>query len=72
LSEKAEEGSTEACFVLGFIYATGVGTIRNYSAAAQWIKKAARRGDADAQWLMGCFAEYGLGGIPKNTTAALR
>jgi|GEM_PF-3561687 len=72
LLAKAADNNTDACYILGIMFLVGIRTRKNYAKAARWIKKAAKNGDMDAQWLMGYFAKRGLGGIRKSMNAEYR
>jgi len=55
---------------LGMIYHNAIGVERDPVEAARWWDKAAARGDADAQVMLG--AAYQLGaGVPQDGVAAL-
>ena len=45
----AEAGATEAQYILGVIYETGLGVPRDAAEAARWYRLAAEQGDAWAQ-----------------------
>ena len=68
---EAKNDNVDACVLLGVLYIDGSGVKKDPVRAASWINKAARAGDAEAQYLLGHFAEWGIG-MAKNARAALR
>ncbi len=70
LIRAAEEGVTEAQFILGNGYYTGIGITQDHKAAAIWFAKAAEQGHVQAQFLLANC--YGLGnGVPVDYQAAI-
>src|SRR5262245_25385823 len=49
----AEQGRSQAQFMLGTLYAGGKGVTQDYSAAVNWYQKAAENGDANAGFSLG-------------------
>ncbi|MCF6293252.1 MAG: sel1 repeat family protein [Robiginitomaculum sp.] len=54
---------------LGFFYADGDGVKQDYKQAVKWLKRAAERGDANAQGRLGLLYADGKG-VPLNPAAA--
>lgn len=52
LRVRAERGDASAQFDLGFSYAIGQGTAKDYAEAVKWFRKATEQGD-----VLGLFAE---------------
>jgi tetratricopeptide (TPR) repeat protein len=64
----AEQGSTEAQFTLGYMYANGIAFTKDNSKAMEWFQKAveqfqeaAKSGSAEAQFNLGYLYAYGEG-----------
>ena len=49
LMRKAQQGDASAQCNLGNLYAGGHGVVRDFAAAAEWYRKAAEQGHADAE-----------------------
>ena len=66
----AEQGDVGNQYLLGYMYANGLGVAHDDSAAATWFRRAAERGHADAQLkLAGMYAKGR--GVPQSDAAAL-
>jgi hypothetical protein len=65
LQTQAAQGSAEAQYYLGMIYANGRGVPQDYAAARGWYEKAAAQGYAMAQYNLGTLYFYGQG-VPQN------
>ncbi len=64
-------GSPEAAWMLGFLYANGLGVPKDAQEALHWYRRAAEGGHAGAMFdLAGMFAEGQ--GVPKNAEEAVR
>ena len=58
LKKSAEQGNSDAQFLLGFCYYQGHGVNKDYFAAVSWFQKSAEQGHAGAQALLGtCYLE---------------
>ncbi|MGH7180653.1 MAG: tetratricopeptide repeat protein [Nitrospiraceae bacterium] len=66
----AEQGQAEAQFILGGLYANGLGVLQNDQEAVKWYHKAAGQGHALAQVLIGTFYANGEGGVPQDLVRA--
>lgn len=66
----AEQGSAEAEFALGLMYANGQGVKKNNAEAVNWYRKSAEQGLPEGQNALGFMLEKGRG-VPKNPTDAL-
>ena len=53
IERMAEDGDKYACTCLGEMYYYGNGVDQNYSRAMKWYRKAAEKGYANAQMLLG-------------------
>jgi TPR repeat protein len=53
------------------MYQSGYGVEKNYDEALNWYRKAAKKGNATAEWKLGFMYENGLGGIEKDITEAV-
>jgi len=67
----AKKGFREAQTIIGLMYATGNGIVRDDIKAVGWFRKAANLGDADAQTNLGYMYANGLG-ITINKKKALK
>ncbi len=65
--EYAQKGSTEAMAALGTYYMH----TKEYTEAFEWLKKGAQKGNADAQFKLGCLYSVGKG-VDKNDELALK
>ncbi len=65
----ADQGYAVAQFMIGNLYADGLGVGQDYSEAAKWFRMAAESGIAEAQVNLGLFYEQGLG-VPRDYAAA--
>ena len=63
LLKKAEGGDAVSQWVLGFMYANGVGENKDAAEAVKWFRKAAEQGDASAQYNLGVMYAKGDGVI---------
>ena len=61
LQLRANQGDTEAEYLLGRSYMTGNGVPRNYEEAAKWFRQSAAQGFADAEFSLGYLYEHGDG-----------
>ena len=55
--------------MLGVMYANGRGVLRDYKAAAEWFRRAAEQGVAEAQFILGQMCRTGEG-VPQDYKAA--
>src|SRR3974390_805842 len=62
---KAEAGDIDAQKQMAKMYAKGVGVETNFVEAVKWLRKAADKGDAQAQLTLGVFLENGQG-LPQD------
>ncbi len=67
--EAAREGSPEAQFNMGILYAEGLGVERDYGEALTWFERAAEQGLANAQYNLAVMHEHGLAG-PRDAAMA--
>jgi TPR repeat protein len=65
LLSAALEGNVLAQFFLGVSYDNGEGVAQDYAQAAQWYRKAAEQGLAEAQNIVGVFYALGSGVAPQ-------
>ena len=70
IRRSAEQGYTEAQYVLGFSYYFGEGVLQDYTQAVYWWRKAAEQGYTDAQFYLG-FAYYSGVGVSADGTQAV-
>ncbi|MDX1253534.1 MAG: sel1 repeat family protein [Gammaproteobacteria bacterium] len=70
LRTKANQGDTNAQFLLGATYDRGQRTTKGQSEAAAWYRKAAEQGHAAAQNSLGSMYQYGEG-VPQDNTEAV-
>jgi len=63
LSEMSDHAYAQ--YFLARMYASGQGVTRNYAVAAQWYRRAAKKGVMDAQYRLGQLYEIGEG-VPKD------
>ena len=61
----AHEGDVDAQFEFGKLFASGGIIVLDNKQAAFWFLKAAEQGHPKAQWAMGAFYGYGMGGGAK-------
>ena len=71
LKRKAKQGSADAQYNLGVLYANGHGVPQGYGTARQWYEKAAAQGHASAQYNLGVLYEKGQG-VPQDYGTARR
>jgi TPR repeat protein len=67
----AEQGDSEAQYMLGSMYNFGDGAGISYTEAAKWYRKAADQGEADAQRYLGSLYYTGSG-VQKDDAEAIR
>lgn len=67
----AENGQTQAQFVLGSLYRTGRGVTKDPEAAAAWYRRAAAAGDTLSQFSLGSMYLKGEG-VPPDVREAVR
>ena len=60
LTERAEQGDTEAQYHLGEMFNFGKGVAQDDKEAVKWLRKAAEGGHLDAQLALGLAYEKGL------------
>ena len=66
----AEQGTAEAQYALGVMYAFGEGVLKDDAEAVKWFRLAAEQGQADAQYALGRSYGAGLGGILEDSVLA--
>ncbi len=66
----AAQGSSDAQFQLGRMYAYGIGVERNFKTSRAWYEKAARQGDGRAAYEVGVYYELGRGVFQDERKAA--
>lgn len=57
----AEQGFTEAQFLVGWMYHFGLGARQDVAQARKWYRKAGEQGLVEAQFFLGQMYHYGLG-----------
>jgi tetratricopeptide (TPR) repeat protein len=68
---KAEMGSASASRMLAFMYANGLGTLKDLTEAFRWVSKAAVLGDVIAQiWLAEAY-HYGFGSVKQDPAESI-
>ncbi len=67
----AEQGDSNAMYLIGYCYFLGQGTRTNRKRAVTWWSKAAKQGQAEAQYWLGVSYEAGLG-VPEDAATALK
>jgi TPR repeat protein len=67
----AEKGDPRAQYLLGQLYAKGLGLAPNPYEAARWFRRAAEQGDPESQAALGQSYEYGRG-VSRNYAEAAR
>jgi TPR repeat protein len=65
----AEQGNSDAQYLLGYFYFNGRGVPQDYTQAELWYRKAAEQGDADSQHALGDLYNTGKG-VPRDYTQA--
>jgi hypothetical protein len=70
--KEARAGQTEAQYQLGLMFANGVGTPRDLTEALAWIQRAAERGHAAAQYMLGSHYCAEPGTAPEAQTDEAR
>ena len=71
LRGRAEKGDADAQFVLGTMYAAGLGVAKDEVEAVKWYRKAADQGHADAQFNLGLMYDDGTG-VAKDEVEAYK
>ena len=66
----ADQGSEDAQYNLGVLYATGRGVPQDYAVALEWYRRAANQGSGDAQHNLGVLYATGRG-VPQDDAVAL-
>ncbi|HUW26914.1 MAG TPA: tetratricopeptide repeat protein [Gallionella sp.] len=67
----AEQGVSEAQFILGSIYEAGIGVPQNYTEAVKWYRRAAEQGNTKAQSKLGAMYDIGIG-VPQDYTEVIK
>jgi len=70
-AEKVEQDSPRARYLIGEIYALGLGVQQDYQTAFEWFEKSGQDGYAEAQHMLGLFYEMGKG-TQQNKDLALK
>jgi TPR repeat protein len=70
ICKAAEQGSAEAQFSLGLLYANGRGVPKDENTAVAWYAKAAEQGYANAEYNLGVMYDNGRG-VPKDENTAV-
>lgn len=70
-AEAAEQGNTDAQFLLGVLSFAGQGADRNEAEGVRWLRQAAEQGHAQAQVLLGGLYKEGRG-VPQSDTEATK
>ncbi len=70
LRGKAEGGDSLAQYQYAIMLITGKGLPKDVTQGVEWLKRAAKRGEADAQYLLGLFHADGSNGLKKDVTEA--
>jgi hypothetical protein len=65
----AESGNVRAQAMLGAMYQSGIGVLKDYIEAAKWFRRAADTGDATAQYEIGIMHLNGQG-MPRDPVSA--
>ncbi len=65
----ADQGTAEAQFNLGLMYALGQGVLKDEAEAVRWYRLAAEQGDADAQKNLGAMYATGEGVLKDSVLA---
>lgn len=65
----AENGNTDAQYIMGMLFHYGYGKKLDQAQAAAWFRKAANSGNAQAQYYLGMINEKG-DGVPRDLVAA--
>jgi hypothetical protein len=71
LKTAAEQGHTEAEYLLGMAYLNGRGTVQNYRTAMELFNKSAQLGHMEAQYRLGILHRDGLAGPTDKESAYL-
>jgi TPR repeat protein len=71
IKKSADNGHTNAQYVLGHFYLSGYGVSQNHTEAAKWFRLSANQGNVDAQsWLGACYLD-GCG-VSENDKEAVK
>jgi len=70
LRDAAEDGNTDAAFLLATSYRNGKTGVKDSARAMKWYKKAANEGDADAMLMLGWLYYKGSATLPSNVGMA--
>ena len=68
---EAENGVSDAQFLLGSLYFFGTGVTQDYEEAVKWLTLGAEQGNKDAQFLLGGCYEFGYG-VEKDNKESVR
>jgi TPR repeat protein len=60
------DGHSSSQLNLGFLYENGLGVKKNLQKSFKWFNKAAKNGNPMAQFNVGTYYYFGMGGVPKN------
>ena len=71
LSKDADLNDKEIQCYLGFMYWKGYGVTKDYSEAVKWYRKAAKQGNANAQFVLGWMYQQGFG-VAKDDSEAVK
>lgn len=71
-SRLAKSGNPQAQLVVGKAFEDGEVVEKNYVAAAQWYKKAMRKGNVEAAFRLGRLVHYGGEGLEKSPELAVQ
>ncbi len=72
MKRDAEAGDTEAQFILGSLYFTGIEMSKDTPKAVQWLQKAAEQEHVYAQDLLGIIYQFGDEKVPKDAKKAVK
>jgi TPR repeat protein len=70
LRGKAEAGDSLARYEYAIILITGTGGQRDVAQGVEWLKRSAKQGEADAQYLLGIYHANGSNGLKKDPAEA--
>lgn len=68
--KSAEQGNAKGASIVAGCYLQGKGTRKDMPLAVEWLQKAAKQGDAEAQYNLGSIYYYGVEGVPKDEKKA--
>ena len=66
--KEAEQGNTEEQIKLGIYHTLAMGVPHDPRESAKWIRQAADKGNADAQYTLATYYAEGYGGLPVSRT----